>query len=78
LVKPKEEVDEAANDNHQVQALNLQVQTLQQQNQELEKQHTNIQKMYHRLQKKHQKALPEFYEILCFLYVLVIVFGHAS
>jgi hypothetical protein len=44
MVKPKEEADEAAKDNHQVQALRLQVQTLQQQNQELEKQHSKLQK----------------------------------
>jgi hypothetical protein len=46
MVKPKEEIDEAAKDNHRVQALRLQVQTLQQQNEELEKQHYKLQKKY--------------------------------
>jgi len=55
LVKPEEEVDEVAKDNHQVQALKLQVQTLQQQNQELEKKHSKLQKKYQKLQRSHQK-----------------------
>jgi hypothetical protein len=33
LFKPKEEVDEAVNDSHQVQTLEMKIQTLQQQNQ---------------------------------------------
>jgi hypothetical protein len=44
----------------------------------MEKQHAKLQNRYQRLQKKHQKVLPEFYEILCFVSVLVIVFGNTS
>jgi prefoldin subunit 5 len=56
LIKPKEEVDEAIKDNHQVQALKKQIQTLQQHNQELEKKHSKLQKKYQKLQRKHQKT----------------------
>jgi hypothetical protein len=57
LIKPKVEVDEGVNDNHQVQILKQQIQTLQQQNQDLEKQHSKLQKKYQKTTKKASENL---------------------